>query len=137
MIDLNDCRLVFNNDESGKTEDLNLSLKFLTYINRFPPTKYIQHIPRVPQCLSPRWNCPPPTPSPPASVPPHPNQTGGLTRLRARGWGCSNSDDWRKSLALCLLCFPFHKHSCAGIPAIQYSMDSTSLPSSYLCPFDS
>ncbi len=27
----------------------------------------------------------------------------GHTRLRVRGWGSSNSDDWRKSLALCLL----------------------------------
>jgi hypothetical protein len=26
------------------------------------------------------------------------------TRLRVRGWGSPNSDDWRKSLALCLLC---------------------------------
>jgi hypothetical protein len=29
---------------------------------------------------------------------------GGHTRLRVRGWGSPNSDDWRKSLALCLLC---------------------------------
>jgi hypothetical protein len=28
---------------------------------------------------------------------------GGHTRLRVRGWGSPNSDDWRKSLALCLL----------------------------------
>ncbi len=27
-----------------------------------------------------------------------------LPRLWARGWGSSNSDDWRKSLALCPLC---------------------------------
>jgi hypothetical protein len=26
------------------------------------------------------------------------------TRLRVRGWGSPNSDDWRKSLSLCLLC---------------------------------
>ncbi len=26
------------------------------------------------------------------------------TRPRLRGWGSPNSDDWRKSLALCLLC---------------------------------
>ncbi len=32
------------------------------------------------------------------------NQTGGHTRLRLRGWGIPNSDDWRKTLALCLLC---------------------------------
>jgi hypothetical protein len=29
---------------------------------------------------------------------------GGHTRLRARGWWSPNSDDWRKGLALCLLC---------------------------------
>jgi hypothetical protein len=33
---------------------------------------------------------------------------GGLhTRLRVRRWGSPISDDWRKSLALCLLCGPF------------------------------
>ncbi len=31
-------------------------------------------------------------------------QKGGHTRLRVRGWGSLNSDDLRKSLALCLLC---------------------------------
>jgi hypothetical protein len=29
---------------------------------------------------------------------------GGHTRLRVRGWGSPNCDDWRKSLAFCLLC---------------------------------
>jgi hypothetical protein len=29
---------------------------------------------------------------------------GGHTRLRVMGWGSPNSDDWRKSLSLCLLC---------------------------------
>jgi hypothetical protein len=33
----------------------------------------------------------------------------GHTRLRVRGWGSPNSDDWRKSLALCLLC-AYHSH---------------------------
>ncbi len=51
----------------------------------------------------------PPTPFPQASVPsppPTPDQRvgGGGTRLRLRRWGSPNSDDWRKSLALCLLC---------------------------------
>jgi hypothetical protein len=48
-----------------------------------------------------------PTPLSPASVPLPQNRDGGVgwhTRLRARGWGSSNSDDLRKSLALCLLC---------------------------------
>jgi hypothetical protein len=29
---------------------------------------------------------------------------GGHTGLRVRGWGSPDSDDWRNSLALCLLC---------------------------------
>jgi hypothetical protein len=44
-----------------------------------------------------------PTPLSPASVP----AVGGHTRPRVRGWGgwkSPNSDDWRKSLALCLHC---------------------------------
>jgi hypothetical protein len=45
-----------------------------------------------------------PTPLSPASVPLPPEPGGGHTRLRVRGWGSPNSDDWRKSLALCLLC---------------------------------
>ncbi len=28
----------------------------------------------------------------------------GHTRLQERGWGSPNSDDWRKSLVVCLLC---------------------------------
>jgi hypothetical protein len=35
---------------------------------------------------------------------PYPQNRGGHTSLRERGWGSPNSDDWRKSLALCLLC---------------------------------
>jgi hypothetical protein len=33
-----------------------------------------------------------------------PNRGVGHTRLRVRGWGSPNSDDRRKSFALCLLC---------------------------------
>ena len=40
----------------------------------------------------------------PASVPLPPEPKGGHTRQGVRGWGSPNSDDWRKSLALCLLC---------------------------------
>ncbi len=29
---------------------------------------------------------------------------GGHTRQGVRGWGSTKTDDWRKSLALCLLC---------------------------------
>jgi hypothetical protein len=61
------------------------------------------HTYRVPQCMSPRrnWDYPP---LPQASVPSSETKGRGLTRLRVRGWGRPNSDDWRKSLALCLLC---------------------------------
>jgi hypothetical protein len=58
------------------------------------------------------------TPLPPASLPYPPDQRwgGGHTRRRLRGWGSPNSDDLRKSLALCLpvLCAPdspCHFHS--------------------------
>ncbi len=47
-----------------------------------------------------------PTPLSRASVPLPPEPRGGHTRLRVRGWGSPNSDDWRKSLSLCLLCGP-------------------------------
>ncbi len=47
----------------------------------------------------------PPTPIPQASVP-YPRTKGwGAHSPAAEGvWGSPNSDDWRKSLALCLLC---------------------------------
>ncbi len=41
--------------------------------------------------------------SSPNSPPPRP-KGGGHARLRLRGWGSPNPDDWRKGLALCLLC---------------------------------
>ncbi len=40
----------------------------------------------------------------PEQVCPPRTYEGRHTRLRVRGWEGSNSDDWRKSLALCLLC---------------------------------
>jgi hypothetical protein len=47
------------------------------------------YIPREPQCLSPppNWYSPPPLP-----------------HVSLTGWGSPNSDDWRKGLALYLLC---------------------------------
>ncbi len=48
-----------------------------------------------------------PTPLSPACVPfpPEPGEEGGgHTCPRVRGWESPNSDDWSKSLALCLLC---------------------------------
>ncbi len=53
--------------------------------------------------MSPRrnWYPTPSAPRPLASVPPPPGTKG---RGVGEGVGCPNSDDWRKSLALCLLC---------------------------------
>ncbi len=43
-----------------------------------------------------------PAPLSPACVPLPPEPKGEAhTRLRLRGWGSPNSNDWRKSLALC------------------------------------
>jgi hypothetical protein len=55
----------------------------------------VHRIPRVPQCMSPRPNRDPPTSSP---------KRGGAHSPGGEGVGGPNSDDWRKSLALCLLC---------------------------------
>jgi hypothetical protein len=58
--------------------------------------------------LSSRWNWDPPPPLPQASVPLGTGGGGGgaytLNSLHLRGWGSPNSDDWRESLVLCLLC---------------------------------
>ncbi len=57
--------------------------------------------------MSPRRNWDSPTPAPASKCAPPPRTRGGgggQTRLRVRGWGSLSSDDWRKSLALCLLC---------------------------------
>ncbi len=51
--------------------------------------------------MSPRrhWDSPNPYLASECAPPPR----TGHTRLRVRGWGSPNSDDWRKSLALCQL----------------------------------
>ncbi len=54
--------------------------------------------------MSPRRNWDSPTPSLASECAPPPGSRGGHARLRVGGWGSPNSDDWRKSLALCLLC---------------------------------
>ncbi len=46
----------------------------------------------------------PPTPLSCKRMSPPPTKRGGNTRLRVRGWGSQNSEEWRKNLALCLLC---------------------------------
>ncbi len=55
--------------------------------------------------MSPRWNWDSPTPSLASECAPSPRTKGkGHTRQGVRGSGSPNSDDWRKSFALCLLC---------------------------------
>ncbi len=56
---------------------------------------YTVYVPRVPQCLSPRWDWDPPSPLRLASVPW--NQRGGYTLACVWGGGGPNSDDWRES----------------------------------------
>ncbi len=60
---------------------------------------YIEHY-----SVSPRrnWDSPNPSPARECALPPPGPQGGGRTRLRLGGRGSPNSDDWRKSLALCL-----------------------------------
>ncbi len=64
--------------------------------------------------MSPRRNWDSPNPSPQASVPSPPDQRvggGGSVHLpAAKGWGSPNSDDWRKSLALCLFSVLYGVH---------------------------
>ncbi len=69
------------------------------------PTKYV-YVKGTTECMSPRRNWDSPNPSLAGEYAPRSpqNREGGHTRLRVRGWGSPNSDDWRKSLALCLLC---------------------------------
>jgi hypothetical protein len=50
------------------------------------------------------WESPHPLPRQRVFPSPQNQRGGGHTRLRVWGWGSPNSDDWRKSLALCLLC---------------------------------
>ncbi len=53
------------------------------------------------------WNWASPNPSLASECAPPPGTKGwggGHTRVRVRGWGSPNSNDWRKGLALCLLC---------------------------------
>jgi hypothetical protein len=55
--------------------------------------------------MSPRrnWDSPTPLAASECALPPG-QKGGGHTRLRLKGWGSPNSDDWRKSVALYLLC---------------------------------
>ncbi len=57
------------------------------------------HLYRVPQCMPPRrnWDSPKPSLNSDCAPPPGTKGGGGHTRLRVRGWGSPNSDDWRKA----------------------------------------
>ncbi len=61
-----------------------------------------------------------------ASVPLPPEPGGGHTRLRVRGWGSHNSDDWRKSLTLCLLSDSYIQRTIL----LGFFCHATSLPAS-------
>ncbi len=70
-------------------------------------TKYVYIKEYHSECMSPRrnWDSPNPSLASECAPPPQNRGWGGHTHsLRVRGWGSHNSDDWRKSLALCLLC---------------------------------
>jgi hypothetical protein len=86
---------------------------------------------RVPQCtyIPSSELGPAPPPLPQASVPPRNQRVGGRGGTLTCGWGSPNSDDWRKRLALCLLCAPAYiANLCspegidglcaAGLPAV-------------------
>jgi hypothetical protein len=77
----------------------------------------------------------PPTPLPQVSVPSPPPKGGGHTRLRLWGVGSPNSTDWRKSLALCLLCTA--KTKCrnfeTNIPRKGISGSQSQFPHSCVC----
>jgi hypothetical protein len=67
-------------------------------------TKYI--FIKSTKCMFPRrnWDLPTSSPASECAPLPEPKGGGGHTRLRVRGWGSPNSDDWRTSLTLCILC---------------------------------
>ncbi len=89
-----------------------------TFQNVVLKTKNSYKYCRVPQWMSPRrnWDSPPP-----------PLQTGegGQTCLRVRGWGSPNSEDRRKSLALCLLCDNYHSRILYCTCCTMYSLLSS------------
>ncbi len=62
-----------------------------------------------------------PPPLSPASVPlpPEPKGGGGHTGVRVRGWGSPSFKDWRKSLALCLLCVEDPLSYCSSAFRLQ------------------
>jgi hypothetical protein len=81
--------------------------------NYFWAVNHKVHIcaPRVTQCLSPRPNWDPHPLSCKRVGPPPPETKGGQHLPAGEEAGGPNSDDWRKGLALCLLCAM--NYSCA------------------------
>jgi hypothetical protein len=61
-------------------------------------TSQSTYIYRAPQYMSPRWNWDSPTPlaASECALPAY-QRVGGHTRLRLKGWGSPNSNDWRNA----------------------------------------
>ncbi len=78
----------------------------MTIIKQRDISKKYLYIQSTAQCMSPRrnWGSPNPSPASECAPPPQPKGKGGAQSPAGGGWGSPNSDDWRKSLALCLLC---------------------------------
>jgi hypothetical protein len=66
-----------------------------------------------------------------ASVWSPPPRTGGGGGIRVRGWGSPNSEDWRKSFALCLLC---GTNLLARGRAVQREVSVEAEPQPLCCP---
>jgi hypothetical protein len=75
-----------------------------TYISERRVHKLLIYI-RAPQCMSPRrnWDSPNRSPASECALPPR-TKGWGAHSPAAKGVGSLSSDDWRKSLAICLLC---------------------------------
>ncbi len=82
-------------------------------------TKYLYMYIEHHSVFSPRRHWDSHNPSPASECAPPRTKGWGVhsPRLRLRGWGIPNSDDCRKSLALCLLCAP-NQHKDDDIPIL-------------------
>ncbi len=78
------------------------------------------------------WNSPNPSPACECALPPEPKGGGGHTRLRLKGWGIPNSDDWRKSLAICLLCGQYNEKKREKIFLICKEIQKGAVAKSYM-----
>ncbi len=90
------------------------------------------YIPRIPQCLSPHWHWNPPPLSCKRVCPLPQPKGGGHVRLQVRGWGSPDSDDWRKSLALCLPCVSLKfTHKTTLLDSLVYTLKTKIVDYSY------